>query len=509
MPWSCVCTLINSDERDVCEICTSPRADRPAPPTYTCPHCASASSVSEVSCGASLPSGEACGFPNPAHTVCHINKEPLFAVVVSPLRRFTPTASAAGAVATFTSAAGAVLSSEAPTPATPAAFVAFVRAYFPGCTLSEESFSPEGTAALKVAADGGGLARALRAALAAPSLFEDEGLLLPILPIPVPGAPPIQRVVALTAAQVDAALAFILFCVKGGGGDGREWCFPDLHTLKYPGTVAALLRHFAAGEGCAAAASRVTLTRTRVGEAHLPALLAASRALPPVEFVRSGSGQPVRVLFSDPLLGGGVLYKAGTQEEALLREAPALLAALPLTMRLESGDSVRFHRGAQEAVVLAAEGGPTLIALDAARFQVPWLAHADQFDKGWAARDAAKALAGFLGAAGAPAAGGGAAAAVSTAAWGCGTYKGDVALKFVLQWLAAAAAGVGALRWECAFAPASTFEERGAALVAAVQGVAPAQLWEWVCAYGDAPAPRGDFCDFLVERARERAATDK
>ena len=415
----------------------------------------------------------------------------MLAVVVSPLRRFTPTAPARAA-ASFAGAAAAILSGATPAPATPAAFAAFVRSYYPDCALSEKSFSAEGAAALALAAGGGGFPRALRAALEAPALFADEGLLLPILPIPAPGAPPSQRVVALTAAHVDAALAFILFCVKAGGA-GDEWCFPDLHVLEFPGTVAALLRHFAVD---GAPPPRLTVTRTRVGPEHLPALLATARALPPVEFVRSGAGQPVRVLFADPYLGGGVLFKAGTQEEALLREAPALLAAMPIAMRMESGDSARFHRGAQEALALAGEGGPTLVAMDAARFQV--LAHEDQFSKGWVERDAAKALAGFLCAASAA---GGAAAAVSTAAWGCGTYKGDVALKFLLQWLAAAAAGVGVLRWECEYAPASTFEERGAALVGALRGVAPAQLWGWLCAYGDAPAPRADLCDFLVQQA--------
>ena len=172
----------------------------------------------------------------------------MLAVVVSPLRRFTPTAAApASATASFAGAADAILSGTARAPATPADFLAFVRSYYPDCALSEESFSAEGAAAaLERIAGGDGFLRALRAARAAPSLFADEGLLLPILPIPAPGAPPNQCVVTLTAAQVDAAFAFLLFCVKAGTGAGDEWCFPDLHSLKFPGTVAALLRHFAA-----------------------------------------------------------------------------------------------------------------------------------------------------------------------------------------------------------------------------------------------------------------------
>ena len=167
--------------------------------------------------------------------------------------------------------------------------------------------------------------------------------------------------------------------------------FPDLHDLKFAATVDALLSHF-----LAPTRRGVTLTRTRVNAHHFPEMLAATSALPHEEFVHSGDKQPVRVLFADPCIGGGVLFKKGTQEEALLREVPSLLAAMPLTMRLETLN--RFHRQDQEALVMAAEGGPTFIAMDAARFQVIqkyYAANSDQFSEAWAARDAAKALAGF------------------------------------------------------------------------------------------------------------------
>jgi len=290
------------------------------------------------------------------------------------------------------------------------------------------------------------MSRILKLALQAPELHKDDALLLPVLPIPDPGAPLTQHVVVLSAEQVDAALAFVLLCAKCGQHDDEPLFFPDLHNLKFAGTVEALLGHFLTSPR-----HGVMLTRARVNADHFPAMLAAASALPPVEFAPSGEAKSVRVLFADPCIGGGVLFKKGTQEEALLREVPSLIAAMPLTMRLVSGDRrSRFHRQDQEALVMAADDGPTFIAIDAARFQVlekfsdP--VDCDQFSQVWTAREAAKALAGFLGVKGREE--GAAVVAVSTAAWGCGTYKGNLALKFVLQWLAAAAAGVS-LVWEC------------------------------------------------------------
>lgn len=137
---------------------------------------------------------------------------------------------------------------------------------------------------------------------------------------------------------------------------------PARPAVQYPDTVQALLGHF-----LRTPRHGVTFTRIRVREGHFTTMLAAARALPRVQFVESGHAQPVRVLFADPCIGGGVLYKKGAQEEALLRETPSLLAVMPLAMYLECGDSVSQ---AQEALVLAAEGGPTFVALDAARFQV-------------------------------------------------------------------------------------------------------------------------------------------
>ena len=260
---------------------------------------------------------------------------------------------------------------------------------------------------------------------------------------------------------------------------------------------------------------RVTLTRTRVGDGHFTAMLAAARALPRVQFVESGEAQPVRVLFADPCIGGGVLFKKGAQEEALLRKTTSLLAALPLATYLECGDSLSQ---CQEALVLAAEGGPTLVAIDAARFQVlrpPWFsAAADQFSEEWMVRDASKALAGFLGAKAGRCEDDSESIVVSTAAWGCGTcvhslpsvsfcnilrrYQGDVALKFVLQWLAAAAARVS-LAWECSHAPATTFAEEHVSTVRALSSARPSDVWARMCEYGRTPvAQRGDFCQFLL-----------
>ena len=342
----------------------------------------------------------------------------------------------------------------------------------------------------------GSVARILDLAVRAHELFNDETLMLLTLPIPGPCDPPARHTVSLSSHLVDAALAFILFCAKSEEdqyADGEAF-FPTLHDLQYPGTVQALLGHF-----LQTPRHGVTFTRIRVREGHFTTMLAAARALPRAQFVESGQSQPVRVLFADPCIGGGVLYKKGAQEEALLREAPSLLAVMPLATYLECGDRVSQ---AQEALVLAAEGGPTFVALDAARFQVlvpPYFpAAADQFSEEWVAREASKALAGFLGTNGGQREGDEERVAVSTAAWGCGTYKGDVALKFVLQWLAAAAAGVS-LVWECSHPPASTFSEEHGSVVHALSSVSPSDVWARVCQYGRTPVgQRGDFCQFLL-----------
>ncbi len=121
----------------------------------------------------------------------------------------------------------------------------------------------------------------------------------------------------------------------------------------------------------------------------------------------------------------------------------------------------------------------------------------NQFSQVWTAREAAKAPAGYLGVKGRGE--DAAVVAVCTAAWGCGTYKGNVALKFVLQWLAAAAAGIS-LVWECKYPPASTFaEKQDRSLVHALRCARRCGVWESVCKYGSMPVETRDgFCAFLV-----------
>lgn len=270
-------------------------------------------------------------------------------------QRFAP---AAG----FVAAANAVLRGAAEAPAEPESFVSFVHSYSPSSGLSAESFSAPSAEMLAQLARDGCVSRILDLALRAHELFDDEGLMLPTLPVPGPCHPPEQHAVGLSAELVDAALAFILFCAKSEEDQYDEPFFPTLQDVQYPDTVQALMGHFLLPPH-----QRVTLTRTRVGDGHFTAMLATARVLPRVQFVESGEAQPVRVLFADPCIGGGVLFKKGAQEEALLRKTPSLLAALPLATYLECGVSLSQ---CQEALVLAAEGGPTLVAIDAARFQV-------------------------------------------------------------------------------------------------------------------------------------------
>ncbi len=185
--------------------------------------------------------------------------------------------------------------------------------------------------------------------------------------------------------------------------------------------------------------------------------------MPAVTFSRTPG--PVRVLFSDSLIGGGTLAHCGTQEESLLRQAPAALAALLVAQRMES----------TEAIALALPSGAQLIAIDAFPFAV--VPGESQYSPQWVEHEASKALAGFLAAAASATP---SPTSVSTAAWGCGTFGGDTALKFCVQWLAAALAGMQEMVWETAW---NSFEADARSLVAALGQGSPQQLWAKVLEY--------------------------
>ena len=403
------------------------------------------------------------------------------AVFVTPLQRLSSIAPG------FAAAAEAVLSG-AVLLHTPESFVAFVRSYSPKTGL-KAALIPSDAFACCVAS--GGLLHALRLTLRTEELFaESHGLHLPILPPPTGSATHSSLQVALSTEQVDCALAHMLFCAKVPLES--EWGYQSVHDLSHPATVAALLSHFTAAPSATASARALVLTRVRVRSspvaaaggaavaaaggaaaaaatpaapppaapstiASLLAACPATTALPAVAFSRTPG--PVRVLFSDSLIGGGTLAHGGTQEEALLRQQPTALAALLLAQRMES----------TEAIALALPSGAQLIAMDAFPFAV--VPDACQHSPQWVEHEASKALAGFLAAAASatppP-------ASVSTAAWGCGTFGGDTALKFCLQWLAAALAGMQEVVWETAW---NSFEADARRIVGALGQGSPQQLW--------------------------------
>ncbi|MCU0686340.1 MAG: poly(ADP-ribose) glycohydrolase [Polyangiaceae bacterium] len=184
--------------------------------------------------------------------------------------------------------------------------------------------------------------------------------------------------------------------------------------------------------------------------------------LGPLEVAPEGgvedSAGAAQVDFANRFLGGGVLSGGCVQEEIRFSVCPELLAALPLCAMMNDNEAIRLH-GAERFAKLdgygftIAFGGDvhdstprlpdgtadvTLIAIDAIdlrRERDPNL----QFQPTWLRREADKALVGFGGARPPPRA----PALVATGHWGCGAFGGDHALKAVLQWLAASAAGVG------------------------------------------------------------------
>jgi poly(ADP-ribose) glycohydrolase len=200
----------------------------------------------------------------------------------------------------------------------------------------------------------------------------------------------------------------------------------------------------------------LTPPRTQADWAADPSPLGALEVAP--EGGVEDSAGAAQVDFANRFLGGGVLTGGCVQEEIRFSVCPELFAALPLCPMMAEHEAIRLH-GAERFAKLDGYGfsisfggdvqdpapclpdgtvDVTLIAIDAIdlrREPDPNL----QFQPSWLRREADKALVGFGGARPPPRA----PALVATGHWGCGGFGGDHALKAVLQWLAASAAGVG------------------------------------------------------------------
>lgn len=158
-----------------------------------------------------------------------------------------------------------------------------------------------------------------------------------------------------------------------------------------------------------------------------------------------------QVDFANMYLGGGVLSGGCVQEEIRLAVAPDLLVGMVVSPRMGKGEAIvlrgapRFTltRGYARSLAYgghfkdpaprAADGSAEveLVAIDALDFR-RFDANM-QYTEAGVLRELSKAQAGFLRDA--------RALPVATGNWGCGVFRGDPALKAMLQWLAASAEG--------------------------------------------------------------------
>jgi poly(ADP-ribose) glycohydrolase len=208
----------------------------------------------------------------------------------------------------------------------------------------------------------------------------------------------------------------------------------------------------------------ITIERDMLAPPRDAADWAADRSpLGPFEVVPEGgvedSAGAVQIDFANRFLGGGVLTGGCVQEEIRFSVCPELLAALPFCPAMRDHEAIRLHGAERFASVggyafglrfagdfhdpspRRPDGTPdvTLVAIDALDLRRE-AGPGAQYRPDKLLREANKAFVGFGGTRPAQP------ATVATGHWGCGVFLGDHALKAVLQWAAASAAGV-ALRY--------------------------------------------------------------
>lgn len=193
----------------------------------------------------------------------------------------------------------------------------------------------------------------------------------------------------------------------------------------------------------------------------------------------------LQVDFANAYLGGGVLRTGCVQEEIRFVVAPEHLAAMLATPRMRDDESItvhgaeRFARTSGYAFSLRYAGAlhdpapreadgsvdVDFVAIDAIDYR-----RGDphtQFTEASMLRELTKARAGFVR--------DGRGLPVATGNWGCGAFRGDHALKAVIQWAAASAEG-RAVRY-CTFGDAAVGELQAFADGARAQGLTVGALW--------------------------------
>lgn len=164
-------------------------------------------------------------------------------------------------------------------------------------------------------------------------------------------------------------------------------------------------------------------------------------------------GPCLQVDFANRFIGGGTLGYGNVQEELMFAVSPELIASMAFTEEMDDNEAIVMvgaehiilftgyerasHAGRKQDNRPIDEHGRLdshVVAIDALELMGM---EADQY-KGWAiARELNKAFIGFTGdsAESTPL------RPVVTGKWGCGVFRGDAQLKFMIQWAAASRIG--------------------------------------------------------------------
>lgn len=171
---------------------------------------------------------------------------------------------------------------------------------------------------------------------------------------------------------------------------------------------------------------------------HLPQVSVVSGPSPHVESYQNC----IQIDFADKSFGGGVLGAGCAQEECMLLAYVEPIVGLLFLEELQDNevvaisgvrqynqyqgysDSLRWQKGIVEAV-----DGRVLLAIDAEDYRKR---EHQQYHHKAVTREVKKAMLGFAATPAPPA------YEVVTGNWGCGVFKGDIQLKFLIQWVAAA-----------------------------------------------------------------------
>lgn len=312
--------------------------------------------------------------------------------------------------------------------------------------------------------------------------------------------------VELTSDQAKSLLSLMFWCVfpsARGGNTNKDHSFARVFSLTKPQQVAKIECIFSYFDQVTEPAHGSFLTFRRVLNRVQPEIA----ALGPVDIVRnpSHSSHTLVVDFANEYLGGGVLGNGSAQEEILLLSYFEPIVGLLFVGKLEDNEVLyvsgirQFSRCKGYGDSFGWEGkgsgrddGNVLVAMDAIDYKNR---EGTQYGRRAIERELMKASIAFQvhpGQQNLP---------ILTGNWGCGAFKGNPQLKFLIQW-AAASTSPRAFR----FLPFDKPELRGLeALVAQFSGCSAKALV--ACLYAYEREGRGMDVFQYCSRTMDRRAT--